>query len=32
MVQPEVAATALTDELLNKQGFMSRILRAPPKA
>jgi hypothetical protein len=26
MVQPEVAAAALTDELLTKQGFLSRIL------
>ena len=31
MVQPEVAATALTDELLNKQGFMSRILACAPE-
>jgi hypothetical protein len=32
MVQPEVAATALTDELINKQGFMSRILACAPEA
>ena len=31
MVQPEVAATALTDELLTKQGFMSRILACAPE-
>ena len=32
MVQPEVAATALTDELLTKQGFMSRILACAPES
>jgi hypothetical protein len=30
MVQPEVAATAFGDELLTKQGFMSRILACTP--
>src|SRR5215831_9030663 len=30
MVQPEVATTALADELLAKQGFMSRILACAP--
>jgi hypothetical protein len=30
MVQPEVAAIALTDEILNGQGFMSRILICAP--
>ena len=32
MVQPEVAATALGDELLTKQGFMSRILACAPES
>jgi hypothetical protein len=32
MVQPEVAATALADELLTKQGFMSRILACAPES
>ena len=32
MVQPEVAATALSDELLTKQGFMSRILACAPES
>jgi hypothetical protein len=32
MVQPEVAATALADELLTKQGFMSRILPCAPES
>ena len=31
MVQPEVAAVALNDELLQKQGFMSRILTCAPE-
>jgi hypothetical protein len=31
MVQPEVAATALNDEILTKQGFLSRILACAPK-
>jgi hypothetical protein len=30
MVQPEVATTALADELLARQGFMSRILACAP--
>ena len=32
MIQPEVAATALGDELLTKQGFMSRILACAPES
>jgi Protein of unknown function (DUF3987) len=32
MVQPEVAGTALADELLTKQGFMSRILACAPES
>jgi hypothetical protein len=32
MVQPEVAATALADELLAKQGFMSRVLACAPES
>ena len=32
MVQPEVAATALGDELLTKQGFLSRILACAPES
>jgi Protein of unknown function (DUF3987) len=32
MVQPEVATTALADELLAKQGFMSRILACAPES
>jgi hypothetical protein len=32
MVQPEVAAAALTDELLTKQGFLSRILVCTPES
>ena len=31
MVQPEVAATALGDEILAKQGFLSRILACAPE-
>jgi hypothetical protein len=31
MVQPEVAATALNDEILTKQGFLSRILTCAPE-
>jgi Protein of unknown function (DUF3987) len=31
MVQPEVAATALNDEILTKQGFLSRILACAPE-
>jgi hypothetical protein len=32
MVQPEVAAVAINDELLQKQGFMSRILACAPES
>ena len=32
MVQPEVAATALGDEILAKQGFLSRILACAPES
>jgi hypothetical protein len=32
MIQPEVAATALGDELLTKQGFMSRVLACAPES
>ena len=32
MVQPEVAAIALSDELLSKQGFLSRILMCAPES
>jgi hypothetical protein len=31
MVQPEVAAAALNDEILTKQGFLSRILACAPE-
>jgi hypothetical protein len=32
MIQPEVAAAALGDEMLTKQGFLSRILLCAPKS
>jgi hypothetical protein len=32
MVQPKIAAVALSDELLQKQGFMSRILTCAPES
>jgi hypothetical protein len=32
MIQPEVAATALGDEILAKQGFLSRILACAPES